>query len=119
MVKLPTLPLRSARAIWNPATMSSVWGLDRPVRGRELTSLIVPPSPEGVIAGAVVLVGSPAADVVLVGSAAVEVVAVGATAVGVAAPPPTSHAASTMLLATIADRIENLSFPDFIVWTSS
>jgi hypothetical protein len=30
-----------------------------------------------------------------------------------------SHAASTMLLATIADRTDSLNFPDFIVWTSS
>src|SRR5687767_14521682 len=67
MSKLPALLLRSSSASLKPSTMSSVWLFDKPVRGSELTILIVPLSPPEVPA---VLVGCSIAPVVAVGSAA-------------------------------------------------
>jgi len=93
-----------------PATMSSVCGFERPVRGRELTILIVPFSPP------------PPVDVVAVSAAVPEVgdaaaapeVAVGLAGTGVfSAVVP--QEASNMLDAARSDTIEKRSLVNFIV----
>jgi len=101
-----------------PATISSVWGFESPVRGRELTSLIVPlsPPPPEVVgvspAGAVVGV-SPAGPVV--GEAAAgAVVAVGLDGTGVLSAVPPQDARIILDVAR-SDTIEKRSLVNFIV----
>jgi hypothetical protein len=83
--------------------MSSVWVFDRPVRGSELTSFIVPPEVLPVVGAAVGWL-----------AAGVSVAPAGA-AVGAVVSPP--HAASNIETMTSRDRTEYLCLADFIVET--